>query len=165
MGKGIPRSAVTLVVDALAVLALLMAGGCAPAVAEPPAQGTGTLVGEIRGQHGSNVRLVYRTLPEIVERGRGWEQTPPGPKQLVRLNSNGGFSVAVPGCPAALRAVGCAGTTYEAWATFNRVQCSKPALMNVTTGVPNEVLFLNTAKNPPALEPLTCHSVRKSRTR
>jgi len=147
--------------------AMTLCGGTftAPALALPPAEGSGALVGVITGEHGGNVRLVYRTLPEIVEKGGGWEATRPGPSRAVRLEGGARFSIPVPGCPAAERALGCAGTTYEAWATFNGHPCSQTSLaINVTSGEANEVAFLNTQTNPARPEPLRCHAVASHKT-
>ena len=129
----------------------------APALALPPSEGTGTLFGHVAGRRGNRVRLVYRRMAQIIERGNGWEAGRAGPNIAVRLDSQGRFSVPVPGCPAAMRAIGCSGTAYEAWATYNGKLCSTAALiMNVTSGEGNEVAWLNPQPNPPRLEALLC---------
>lgn len=61
--------------------------------------------------------------------------------------------------PAALRAIGCAGTTYEAWASYNGVPCSETSLaMNVTSGEANEVEYHN--KTTSEAESLVCSAAK-----
>lgn len=126
-----------------------------PVPSEPPAEGSGTLTGVIEGEHGAQVRLVYRELPRIVERGNGWEVTHPMGR-AVRVGATGRFSVSVPGCPGVESAIGCAGTTYEAWATYSGQRCSETSfVMNVVSGEANEVLYPHEGR----AVPLNCHAV------
>jgi hypothetical protein len=145
-----------MVLGALAVV--LMSGA---AFAQRPAEGVGTIHGVIAGRHGGRVRYVWRHAPQIIERGNGWARTALEQLHVVKLTRAGTFSFSVPGCPALFRAEGCAGTTYESWATYNGVRCSEIAfVVNVTTGEAANIEYLNVEHHPELRnEPLVCHAV------
>ena len=117
------------------------------------------MFGEVLGQHGGNVRLVYRT-PEWVGLREGFIVSElPGRQHAVRLSPSGRFSVSVAGCAAepVQEVFGCGKVgSYEVYATNNGETCSATGLVNLVEGLVLRIEYPNPKRQNSEITPLEC---------